>query len=173
MSKFRRALLPVAALLLAAAPLAVQAGGETFNATLTGAAQVPEPTKSKAEGTLQLKVSADGKEIAYTLSVTGISNADGADLHLGASFANGPAVVKLFPRAGFPARKGEFSGVLAQGKIDAGDLLGSMAGSKLQDLIDELKDGNAYVNVHTDDGAAPPNSGPGDYTLGEIRGQIK
>lgn len=173
MSKFRRALIPVAALFLAAAPLAVHAADETFSATLNGAAQVPEPNKSQAEGTLQLTVSADGKEIAYTLSVKGLSNANGADLHLGASFANGPAVVKLFPKAGFPARKGPFTGVLAQGKIDAGDLLGSMAGSKLQDLIDEIKDGNAYVNVHTDDGAAPPNSGPGDYPLGEIRGQIK
>jgi hypothetical protein len=29
------------------------------------------------------------------------------------------------------------------------------------------------VNVHTSDGMDPPNSGPGDYRLGEIRGQIK
>lgn len=173
MSKFRRALIPVAALLLAAAPLTALAAGEAFNASLTGGATVPEPTRTPAEGTLELKVSPDGKSIAYTLSVKNLSNADGADLHLGASFANGPAVVKLFPRAGFPARKGPFTGVLAQGKIDAGDLLGSMAGSSLQDLIDELKDGNAYVNVHTDDGADPPNSGPGDHPLGEIRGQIK
>src|SRR5207249_402096 len=33
--------------------------------------------------------------------------------------------------------------------------------------------GNAYVNVHTNDGMAPPNSGPGDFPGGEIRGQLR
>jgi hypothetical protein len=27
--------------------------------------------------------------------------------------------------------------------------------------------------VHTNDGVAPPNSGPGDFPGGEIRGQIR
>jgi hypothetical protein len=48
-----------------------------------------------------------------------------------------------------------------------------MAGAKLSELVDEIKAGNAYVNVHTSDGTDPPNSGPGDYRIGEIRGQIK
>jgi hypothetical protein len=33
--------------------------------------------------------------------------------------------------------------------------------------------GNTYVNVHTYDGVDPPYSGPGDYRIGEIRGQVK
>ena len=32
--------------------------------------------------------------------------------------------------------------------------------------------GNAYVNVHTNDGVDPPNTGPGDFPGGEIRGQV-
>ena len=32
--------------------------------------------------------------------------------------------------------------------------------------------GNAYVNVHTNGGVAPPNTGPGDFPGGEIRGQL-
>jgi hypothetical protein len=32
--------------------------------------------------------------------------------------------------------------------------------------------GNTYVNVHTDDGVAPPNTGQGDMASGEIRGQV-
>ena len=48
-----------------------------------------------------------------------------------------------------------------------------MQGSSLSDLVDELKAGNAYVNIHTNDGVDPPNSGPGDFRLGEIRGQFE
>jgi hypothetical protein len=32
--------------------------------------------------------------------------------------------------------------------------------------------GNAYVNVHTNDGVDPTNTGAGDFPGGEIRGQI-
>jgi hypothetical protein len=33
--------------------------------------------------------------------------------------------------------------------------------------------GAAYVNVHTSDGVEPPNTGPGDFPGGEIRGQVR
>jgi len=35
-----------------------------------------------------------------------------------------------------------------------------------------MRNGGAYVNIHTDDGIAPPNTGPGDFPGGEIRGQL-
>jgi hypothetical protein len=35
-----------------------------------------------------------------------------------------------------------------------------------------MQSGNTYVNVHTNDGVAPTNTGPGDFPGGEIRGQI-
>ena len=40
-------------------------------------------------------------------------------------------------------------------------------------VLDSLSHRNAYVNVHTNDNVAPPNTGPGDFPGGEIRGQIK
>jgi hypothetical protein len=40
-------------------------------------------------------------------------------------------------------------------------------------LIAAMESGNAYANVHTNDGVAPPNTGPGDSPGGEIRGQIR
>jgi hypothetical protein len=43
----------------------------------------------------------------------------------------------------------------------------------LEELLEQVRAGSAYLNVHTNDGVEPPNSGPGDYRLGEIRGQIK
>jgi hypothetical protein len=144
----------------------------TYTATLTGAEDVPDPVKTSAQGELQLVVSADGRSIRYVLTVKDILNPTAGDLHLGPAGANGPLVVKLFPVGGAVAKKGPFSGVLAQGTIDAGDLIGPLQGEKLAALLDEIGDGNAYVNVHTSDGVDPPNTGPGDYPLGEIRGQI-
>jgi hypothetical protein len=122
---------------------------------------------------MKLVVNADGTKISYTLAVTNLKNASGADLHLGQVTANGPVVVKLFPLRGAAPKKGDFSGVLAEGTITAADLTGPMKGGPLADLIDELREGETYVNVHTDDGVAPQDTGPGDYHLGEIRGQIK
>jgi len=39
-------------------------------------------------------------------------------------------------------------------------------------LLDAIRGGFTYVNVHTNDGMGLPNSGPGDFPGGEIRGQI-
>ncbi len=173
MSSIRRLWIPLAGAALALAALTAQAAEQRFSASLHGAAQLPEPTKSKATGELKLVVSDDGKKISYTLAVENLSNPSQADFHLGPDTANGPVVVKLFPVHGATAKKGPFSGVLAEGTITAADLTGPMLGSPLSDLIDEMRDGKTYVNVHSDDGVEPANTGPGDYTLGEIRGQVK
>jgi hypothetical protein len=162
---------------LAAAVLAFAAGSLHaedlhFSASLTGAAQLPEPTKSKATGEVNFTVQ-DGKKISYTITVTDLQNATTAELHLGGASMNGPPVVKLFPTHSSPARKGSFSGVLAQGTITAADLTGPLLGSPLEDLVDQMREGSAYVNIHTNDGEDPPESGPGDYRKGEIRGQIE
>jgi hypothetical protein len=163
--------LATAALALAANP--VQAEDLQFGAKLDGAAQLPEPTRSKATGDFKLTVQDGGKKISYTLTVTDLANASNAELHLGGPSMNGPGVVKLFPTRGAAARKGAFSGVLAEGTITSADLLGPMLGSPLSDLVEQMRDGTAYVNVHTNDGVDPPESGPGDYRKGEIRGQIE
>ena len=162
--------LAVAALGLSGA--VAQAAEVNYKATLTGAEIMPDPVKTTATGELQLVVSADGKSIRYVLTVKDILNPSAGDLHLGPAGANGPLVVKLFPVGGAAPKKGPFSGVLAQGTIDAGDLIGSLKGEKLETLLEEIAAGNAYVNVHTTDGVEPPNTGPGDHPLGEIRGQI-
>jgi len=63
--------------------------------------------------------------------------------------------------------------VLAEGSFGGSDLIGPLTGAGLDELIDQIRSGNTYVNVHTNDGQDPPNSGPGDFRLGEIRGQIQ
>jgi hypothetical protein len=146
---------------------------DVFNASLSGAQNLPEPITTPASGKVELRASADGKKLAYKVTVEKITNVAAADLHLGPATQNGPLVAKLWPAAGGGSKKGEFSGVLAEGSIDASDLIGPMNGAPLADLLEQLRSGNVYINVHTNDGVDPPNSGPGDYRLGEIRGQVR
>jgi hypothetical protein len=42
--------------------------------------------------------------------------------------------------------------------------------NSLADVIALLLNGGAYANIHTNDGNATPNEGPGDFPGGEIRG---
>jgi hypothetical protein len=38
--------------------------------------------------------------------------------------------------------------------------------------VDALDTGNAYVNLHTNDGVDGTNTGPGDFPGGEIRADV-
>ena len=166
-----RTSLPVLAAALTLAALPAPAADMIYKAELSGAQMVPDPVKTPASGTLELKVSPNGQSVGYVLTVKDIENVSEGDIHLGPAGTNGPLIVKIFHVSA--PKKGPFSGVLAEGKFTAADLLGSMKGAPLSELLEMFADGNAYINVHTSDGMDPPNSGPGDYRLGEIRGQIK
>jgi hypothetical protein len=170
MNRLNRALL---ALMTAALTLPALAAEVTYTVNLSGAHNVPDAIKTPATGELQLIVGANARSVQYVLKVQDLDNAASGDIHLGPVGANGPLVIKLFPVGGAKPKKGTFTGVLAQGTFDAADLTGPMAGATLEELLEQFRDGNAYCNVHTNDGMDPPNSGPGDYRLGEIRGQIK
>jgi hypothetical protein len=44
---------------------------------------------------------------------------------------------------------GAVNGVLSKGTSAASDLKGPLTGKQLSDLVNLIKSGNAYVNVHT------------------------
>jgi len=173
MLTLKRALVPFVAAALALAASAAWSAETTYTAKLSGSEHVPDAVETNATGDLQLVVSADGRKVRYQVTVTDLLNPAAADMHLGPVGANGPLVVKLFPVGGAAPKKGPFSGVLAQGTFDASDLIGPLAGADLEELLEQVRAGSTYINIHTSDGQDPPNSGPGDYRLGEIRGQIK
>jgi len=133
-----------------------------FQAHLNGSAEVPS-VKTKAQGEATFKLSKDGESIHFKITVSNIENVNMAHIHEGASGADGPIVVWLYPSAP-PANliSGKTNGVLAEGTITNANLDGPLKGKSITDLLNDIKSGDAYVNVHTMQNPA-----------GEIRGQIK
>lgn len=133
----------------------------TFKAHLSGDQEVP-PAETNATGQTNFKLSKDGTSLEYKLIVANIENVRMAHIHVAPAGENGGVVVWLYPDAP-PAQviEGWTNGILAEGTITSEDLVGALEDATLQDLIDLLTAGQAYVNVHTD-----------QYPGGEIRGQI-
>jgi hypothetical protein len=113
----------------------------------------------------------DGTQLGYVIVVAKIDNVVAAHVHCGAPGVNGPVGVTLF--SGGTPGSGRVDGVLAKGAITAPDAGNGCGWATLADVTAAMQSGNAYVNVHTNDGIAPTNTGPGDFPGGEIRGQLK
>jgi hypothetical protein len=138
----------------------------SFSATLSGSEEVP-PVPSTATGTATFTVSGD--QIVYTVNVAGIENAVVSHIHIAPVGENGPIRLNLCGTGPPLPACTSGTGVLASGTN------GTTVGTPpitFDELVSAMQAGNAYVNVHTDDGVAPPNTGPGDMANGEIRGQI-
>ncbi len=137
---------------------------------LNGGEEVP-PRDTNAHGNATFSLSDDGLTLSWKLIVANIDNVVASHIHIGPAGVNGPVVLFLYGTV--PAGGGRLDGVIAEGTATAANLVGPLAGHPLADLIAAMSTGNAYVNVHTNDGVAPPNEGPGDFPGGEIRGQIR
>ena len=142
----RYAALALAALLLAAAPPAL---AQSFVAPLSGANEV-EPVDTDASGTAVAVIGADGVTVTITGGFSGLeSDYRASHLHRGASDENGPVFQGLSPDVSDDMRSGTF---------EAEDNTFTFRPS----LVDSLRSGLVYVNVHSADN-------PG----GAIRGQLR
>ena len=151
---------------------------QNFNATLTGSQQVP-PIKTKGFGTASFELLKDNKTLHYQISVVDVQNITKIHIHQGKSGENGDVIVNIYePKEtiflnhnGTKLSQIESSSVtiggntqsvfLVSGTISNSDFKGALSGKNIADLINLMKNGDTYVNVHT-------NSHPD----GEIRGQI-
>ncbi len=140
-----------------------------FVAPLSGSEEVPA-RDTNARGNAVFHLRADGTELSYKLIVANIENVFAAHIHCGAAGVNGPVGVTLF--MGSPA-SGRVDGVIARGTITAPDPGNACGWSDFEEVLSAMRSGDTYVNVHTNDGVAPTNTGPGDFPGGEIRGQIR
>ncbi|MCI0460473.1 MAG: CHRD domain-containing protein [Gemmataceae bacterium] len=162
----------VVATVLISSPAAVSQPppGRNFVAHLTGAQEVPARL-TRAQGQATFHLSPDGNSLTFQVNVANIHNVVAAHIHTGAVGVNGPVVA--FLAGPFPNGGGRVQGVLGKGVITAAQLTGPLKGQPLSALIDQMRAGNTYVNVHTNDGVGAINTGPGDFPGGEIRGQIR
>jgi hypothetical protein len=138
--------------------------GHGFAAHLTGTQEVittstSAPGTSLATGLATFRLSEGGQALQYRLTVSHLTGAFAAHIHLNGAGVNGPVVVPLFNSA---VPTGEVNGTLAEGTIIAASLVGPLFGHPFSELLTDIRSGDAYVNVHT-----MPNH-PG----GEIRGQV-
>ena len=127
-----------------------------FTAALTTASEVnPNPAiTSGATGTTTFTQS--GTTFSYTIDVTGLSsNATAAHIHGPASVTeNAGVLVPLTPVAA------QTSGRIATGTFTPASI--QVATVSFDSLLVLMRNGNAYVNVHT-----------GNHPAGEARGQIQ
>jgi hypothetical protein len=132
---------------------------------LHGSDERPVPVDTNAAGNARYEISADETSITYRLIVANIDDVTQAHIHCGGPEAAGPVVAFLY---GFGPTVTQ-NGILAEGTITAEDVIprpdspacpGGVA--DLADLIEKIRSGEAYTNVHT---VAFPG--------GEIRGTIR
>jgi hypothetical protein len=123
---------------------------------------LPVNVDSQAQGQAIFKLSEDGMSISYKLNVANIDHVIMAHIHrFVGNGMNGPIIVWLYPSVtstapGAPTER--IDGELADGSFGPADLRGGVTWDQLLEL---MRSGQAYVNVHTSEAPA-----------GEINGLI-
>ncbi len=138
------------ALSLALAPAVLAA--ETFTTELSGDNAVP-PIEVDASGEATVTISDDEQSVSWDISYRDLTGAPAAGhIHMGGADENGPVLI--------PFDSVTESG--STGTFAASDYAG---GEGLPDdwdgVLEEIRSGNAYVNIHTE-----------EHPGGEIRGQL-
>lgn len=128
---------------------------QEFSTTLSGQNEVP-PVETEASGEATFVLTQNGEGIEYEVTVENIENVVAAHIHCGEPDENGPVGVTLYQ--GDPVSE---DGVLAEDEVTAPDDGNDCGWENLADVVDAMRDGSTYVNVHTEANPA-----------GEIRGQI-
>lgn len=133
---------------------------EVFQATLAGSNEIPARASA---GVGSAGITFDGTTVRFAIEVDDITNVLQAHIHSGAASVNGPVRVFLFPPPpGNAPVTNPFSTserrILTEGSFVASDV----GGVTFDQLLSQMRSGDAYVNVHT-------RQFPG----GEIRGQVR
>jgi hypothetical protein len=170
-SRLKLAALVATAGVIGVIAVAVASGGSgQVREKLTGYEETPLTVSTPGEGTFRASISQSTDEIAWELSYADLETAvTQAHIHFGATAITGGISVFLCTNLGngpagtqmCPAQPAEI-----QGTITPDDVIGPMgqgiATGEFDELIDAMRAGATYANVHTVDR-------PG----GEIRAQIE
>jgi len=90
-----------------------------------------------------------------------MSGVTGTHIHSGKQGENGPVEAGLFNPSMSGPPTGAINGQLKTGTITSSNLTGPLAGQQISALVNMIRSGGAYVNVHTI-----------QNQNGEVRGQI-
>ena len=122
-----------------------------LRASLSGANEVPATTTA-ANGTTTLEI--QSSTVLFRIELHSITGVMAAHIHSGAAGVNGPIRVTLYNGP----TTGAVDGNLVQPTFTSSDV----TGIAFNDLLNEMRNGSAYVNVHTT-----------AFSAGEIRGQVQ
>ena len=157
-----RKILAITVLIIAASLLAPRASATApinFATTLTGAEEVP-PVATTATGSFVATLDSSHSMITFTLTASGFpdpTKITASHIHVGDFGVNGPVVLFLFNRI----TEGTFPGTKT-GILTSANYLFKPQAPTFADAIARMRNGTAYVNMHTE-------ANPG----GEIRGQLE
>jgi hypothetical protein len=133
-----------------------------FAAKLSGSNEVP-PVATAGSGiaSFQLVPMGHQKAINYELNLQNMKGVTGAHIHSGKQGENGPVVAGLYNPSMRGPPTGTINGLLTAGTLTSSQLTGPLAGKTIDTLVNMIRSGHAYVNVHTT-----------QNENGEVRGQI-
>ena len=136
------------------------ADDDKLTADLSGSNEVP-PVVTGTTGEAEFDVNKAMTKIKYKLKVKNgddILGAAGAHIHCAQAGFNGPVI--LFLAGMIPT--GLDGKVKIEGTLSTANILDDSCGSTISAIVDSMKSGGTYVNVHS---SANPS--------GEVRGQIE
>jgi CHRD domain len=141
-------------------PATSETGPNAFRVKLDPANEVPPPNLGSATPSGSVTFTVTGTSVSYVLTATGLTSPPiAAHIHTGAPGIAGPVIVPLTvnpgPTAGTANGEGSFDVSAIKGKNADGSPM------TFQDLLNAMRSGGTYVNVHT-----------AENKPGEIRGQI-
>lgn len=142
---------------------------ETFRATLNGANERPTARTTPATGVADFTLRRD--TLRWSVAMSSITNVTAAHIHIGGATEAGGVILGLTPGT-TGVNDSQLAGFVTRSTFTAPGAPNQ--GVTFDSLLVLMRNGNSYVNVHTNDTANDPtnNTGPGDFPGGEIRGQV-
>jgi hypothetical protein len=131
--------------------------GKMIITFLSGKDEVP-PTESNASAWAKFQSVDNDSQLSYWVSIIGLKEITGAHVHKGSDGQNGDIVAVLSEAK---SAEGGNETISLKGNITKDGLQGPLEGKEVSDLVSLMRNGSAYVNVHTN-----------EYKDGIIRGQI-
>ena len=148
-------------------------GAEKFKASLSGYQEVPT-LSSAGTANFRARIADDGQSFDWVLTYSGLENVTQAHIHFGARALNGPIVIFLCTNLGnatpgtgsgtqaCPASAGTVTGTAVPADVGAGATGMGIGAGEFAKVLDAIRAGAAYANIHT-----------AQRQAGEVRGQIK